>query len=286
MTIRTHVKDANTWRAIETIHVQIGEEWKRTKGGWVKENGSLLLTHIPTVRYTFTANYNDLNALNFANFFLGYETVLPVRLILTIPAGITIGQSYSYSGSRPNEVQTKNSPAAIYVAGMPAGSEVIIYNDGYISGCGGQGGANRTPINGGARGTQWAGGDAIAINQTGVGVHIVNNGTIQGGGGGGAGGDWSGDNSIGGGGGAGSDGGRGGAGYSGNRNYGVNGTLTTGGQGTHNSYNSWGGNAGMPGKYGGNFNSTGQVGQPGACVVGNQYIYWWATGNRLGPIIQ
>jgi hypothetical protein len=283
MTIRTHVKDSSTWRAIETIYVKVGTEWKKTKGGWSKEGGVWRLTHIPTVRLTFSQNINDIDVLTWANWGLGYTTVLPVRVIITIPAGVVVGQSITYSGARPNEVQTKNSLAAITIKDLPAGSEVIIYNYGTISGCGGQGGARLTPTNGGVRGTQWAGGDAILCQQSNT--HIVNAGTIQGGGGGGAGGDWAGSNSIGGGGGAGSVGGIGGAGYAGNRNYGVTGTLTTGGQGTHNAYNSWGGNAGMPGQYGGNFNSTGQVGQPGAAIVGNSLIYWWQTGTIIGPII-
>lgn len=165
---------------------------------------------------------------------------------------------------------------------------LTIINNGYIVGKGGTGGINYGGFNSpGGPGTN--GGPAMLI-QTPVSINNFN-GTIGGGGGGG--------------GAAGSPspaasyfvqsaGGGGGAGYgvggpSGYYYQGQPGTATLGGSGGV-------GYASVVGGYGGNLGHTGYIGsqganggasggaggEPGACLVGNNYVTWLANGIRLG----
>jgi hypothetical protein len=106
-----------------------------------------------------TNNYNLGTALTAA----GWNGTSPVRAVVTIASGVTIG---SASTSTP----------AFIVPSLPSGSVVSITNNGTISGAGGTGGT--------ASGTGYAGGNALQISSA---TTITNNGTIAGGGGGGGG---------------------------------------------------------------------------------------------------
>lgn len=222
---------------------------------------------------------------------VGWGRVGAVEAIVTVNPGVYVGQSCSVTGSAQSRVQQKVSVAS-FNAGMafPTGSSLTIYNNGSILGAGGQGGSYATPNSGGVRGTQWAGGDALI---TSLPTKIYNYNTVGGGGGGGAGGDGVGHNSIGGGGGAGCNtispvaGGLGGFGYGSVRSYGLSGSTIAGGIGTHHEegYRSAGGGIGQPGTSSFNFNSTGQVGQPGAYAVNNHLIEWVVPGTRHGVAI-
>lgn len=241
--------------------------------------GSYTITGTPTTT-TFTYAKTNANIASAdANGSVYIKVTVPVNVNVTVNSGVVVGQSYTLTGTTTSQIQTKDSVAAIVSGTLPTGSSVTITNNGYIVGCGGQGGSADTP-NATGRGLRWAGGDAI---NTTIPITIYNNGTIAGGGGGGAGGDGNGDNSIGGGGGAGYTGGIGGFGWgSGPDRYGATGTLTTGGVGTHGSSN--GGNLGMPGTYGGQ-DGTGLVGSAGAYVVGNSNVTWATAGTRLGAAL-
>lgn len=163
-------------------------------------------------QYVPIAIDSDVNNYNIASQVvatLGYTPVAPINVTLTINSGIIVGQTYTLSGSNQNRIQTKDSLAALRTGVLPSNSVINIINNGYIVGCGGQGGSYDTPTSS-ARGTQWAGGDAIYAEHP---VTIYNYNVIGGGGGGGAGGDGSGESSVGGGGGSGSQVGVGGYGY-------------------------------------------------------------------------
>lgn len=170
---------------------------------------------------TNLTNYNLYNAAIAA----GWNGSLPLYVEMVISSNTIIGQTYTLSGSANGQVQTKDSTAAMIIDGaFPEGSRITITNYGYIVGCGGQGGSYGTP-NTAARGTQWAGGDAIYTTYP---LNIINRGVIGGGGGGGPGGDGSGPASVGGGGGAGYVPGVGGYGYGVAAAYGNNGFVGEG----------------------------------------------------------
>lgn len=172
---------------------------------------------------------------------------------------------------------------------LPAGSTVLLVNNGLISGRGGDGGDGG---GGGAFGDPpTAGGDGGVGIRARVDMAIDNQGTVQGGGGGGGGGDGgalAGDFGGGGGGGAGfglSDGGTttppavngsgGGVGAGG-----------PGGPGTANTTAGAGGNGGAPGSAG----SSGGGSSPGAGGAAGPYlrretavtVTWINNGTRLG----
>ena len=186
-------------------------------------------------------------------------------------------QSTDVLGATSNAV-----PAFATGTGFPPGTSISLTNYGYIVGKGGDG----------VGGAAALGGNAITAN---IGMSISNYGTIGGGGGGGSRGLVNHPDArfVAGGGGAGAvpgaspvmDGGSGGS----------VGTLTIGGAGlgpvkTTNPQCGAGGNLGMPGGPGGNFNNGGDSpyddhGAGGAAVVGDSNISWSLVGTRLGAIL-
>jgi len=224
--------------------------------------------------------YYDLYSVAVA---AGWNKVIPLKFSATINNGVVVG-------SGPATIPWYWLKQAFYVQGtFPAGSEITIYNNGYIVGqgaCGGGGGQWPWENSGAGQGAGWPGyngWDALYVETP---VIIYNYGTIGGGGGGGAGGKsadsgrelWNR---------AGSGGG--GAGAAPCNNYvSTPGTLTTGGAGsdpigTDPARGTRGGNGGNLGYAGESmFGIAG--GSAGKCVIGNQYITWAVTGTRLGLI--
>lgn len=225
-----------------------------------------------TFSFTISTNTADVN-LRTAALAAGWNG--SAVLYATIASGVVV-----YS--------TSTSNAALTVSGsFPNG--VYLTNSGTILGKGGDGGNGglfSSPTSGQAGGT----GMSVASSIT-----ITNNGRISGGGGGGGGGLGSTDSISGeqlGGGGGGGGIGNGGGGSGGGGGYpgqsGTSGTLTangTGGLGYASSSYYGGGNGGSYGTAGAAGNNGGASGGPaGACLTGNSYITWAATGTRNGTI--
>lgn len=188
---------------------------------------------------TFSADANNINLKTEIEGLYGTQT-LPVVVIATVNAGIKIGS-------------TSTANAAFRTGGFANGSTVILYNNGRLAGCGGNG----SSVAGGN-----AGGPAVYLDD-----HIsINNGTtgeiFGGGGGGGKGANWSKSSYYGlklvwggpGGGGQGRNGGSGGAG-------GVEGSVDGVGDG---SYTTAGGNGTESGPGGGGYASGSQAGNGGS----------------------
>ena len=240
-------------------------------------------------QFAFTISSNQANA-NLRTLALNAGWNGTTKVVATISSGI-----YLYA--------TSTSNTGLVVDGsFPAGVDLI--NNGYILGMGGNGGGGGG--DGGAGGSGGSGGKALSVS---TGVTITNNGTIGGGGGGGGGGG-SGKNGqefgfAGGGGGGGgrtgltnSSGGGGGSGaYNGGGGSGGSGTSSSaGGGGGGGVYygafdNGYGAGGGSGGNWGANGNgggsaraSGGSGGGAGACLTGNSYITWVATGSRYGAI--
>lgn len=282
MATKTFVSDGTVHRDIRNLYVSDGTAWRDVKKAWVSDGTAWRLVFQKVINLVITSTTTNYNILTAATAAYGGPITSAVAVNLTVNPNVIVGSSYTVSGSNQNEVQSVAAPAMVSGT-FPAGSTLTITvgSGAYIVGAGGQGGSYGTPTNG-ARGTRWAGGDALSVSLP---TTIYNYGTIAGGGGGGAGDDGGGSNSIAGGGGAGYPGGQGGYGY-GCGTWAANGTLTVGGAGScQSTYPSKGGDLGAAGQYGGNFNSTGVVGQPGAYVVGSSNVTWAATGTRLGVAV-
>lgn len=186
-----------------------------------------------------TMNYN----LRAAAVAAGWNQINPLNATVTINSGVYVGSS------------TTSGYGFDTGAGFPEDTTLAVVNNGFIVGCGGDGGAVIDAYTSGA-----PGGPAFQAQAA---VTVTNNGTIAGGGGGGGGNN-----------------GGGGAGYAVGKGAGSgsNGTKTSGGAG--GSFSVKGGDPGVSGS-----NSLGGVGgAPGKAVVGNANITWAATGTRKGPI--
>lgn len=208
----------------------------------------------------------------------GWDQVSPLAMRVTVNSGVSI-------------VTASTDTAAFDTgSGFPAGSQLILVNNGGIIGMGGAGGDGS---GGGVNGKP--GGPALRAQYP---ITITNGGHISGGGGGGGCcvhdnyGDIYQRQAAGGNGGS----------SSGSWSSGGSGTWPgASGQpefsGAWNDYNMhpstdgtnlWGGGGGYWGSaggdaFGGNV-SNGVGGTPGAAVIGNSNITWLATGTRRGPI--
>lgn len=200
-------------------------------------NGTFNFT--PTISAD-TMNYN----LRAAAVAAGWNQMAPLNATVTINSGVYVGSS------------TTSGYGFDTGAGFPADTTLAVVNNGFIVGCGGDGGALIS-----AEYTRGApGGHAFRAQAP---VTVTNNGTIAGGGGGGGGGN-----------------GGGGAGYAVGKGAGngSNGTKTSGG--AAGSLSGKGGDLGGAGS-----NSLGGTGgASGKAIVGNANITWAATGTRMGPI--
>lgn len=246
--------------------------------------------------FSFTISSNQTNA-NLATLATNAGWNGTTKLIATIDSGIYISA-------------TSTGSTGLTIDGsFPGGVELV--NNGYILGMGGNGGngGGSYSTTGYAGSGGASGGKALAVSSA---ITITNNGTIGGGGGGGGGGGVGRNEanvSFAGGGGGG--GGRTGTSNSsgGSQIYayvrgsnGSSGTSSSAGAGGAGGY--IGSDYGSPGRggtggTGGNWGSSGSNGGggsgvytraggagggAGACLTGNSYITWVATGTRYGAI--
>lgn len=249
----------------------------------------------PTFSFTISSNQTNADLRTLA-VTAGWDQ--STKVVATISSGVVVSANSTAS-------------TGLTISGsFPGGVELV--NNGYIIGMGGAGGwggghnGYYPYSNVGQAGS--AGGKALAVS---VATTITNNGTIGGGGGGGGGGGQASNNDKftswvrGGGGGGGRTG-------STNSAYGQApsvGGFTAGSNGTAGTFSSQGsgGNGGSVagatgglGGGGGTWGSSGTgggsgfgtgggwsggaAGGAGACLTGNSYITWSATGTRLGAI--
>ena len=175
-----YVKDLGVWKLPKSVWIKAGSVWRVCSNVYVKHNGSWR-EMMKTV--TISGSQTNFNLYNYVG-----RPSQPLNLIVTIPANVTIFSS--------DQQLTYNIPprtTAFTVGAFPAGSTVIINNNGYISGGGGFGGSgagkqsngpNYTSITGAKGGD---GSYGIIKGGSGYTCTIVNTGTIAGGGGGGGG---------------------------------------------------------------------------------------------------
>jgi len=287
---KLYTKNSGVFNAVKSLFVKSSGTWNAVNVGYVKTGGIWTPVFKKAYNYTVSSNTTNINLSSLATS-LGWGGSLPIVFTLTINSGVTLGSS---STSNP----------ALVIPSFPAGTEIIIINNGYIVGAGGAGGngSYRSAGNAGSNG-----GDALSVAYA---TSITNNNTIGGGGGGGGGGcafdTWSG---SGGGGGAGYVVGAAAQGATGDgRGISSAGTLTTGGArgtpytigGSGNGYGWYGGPGGSLGQngavgdgtyiYGGGsgyaFYGNGAGGIAGKCTSSgsNANITWVATGTRLGTL--
>ena len=186
-----YVKDNGVWKLPKSIWVNSGG-WKPCQNVYVNRNGAWQ-EMIRSV--TLSSNQNNFNLWNY----VGSPTA-PLSLIFTINGNVNIGSAgptlpeycpYNCTTIRTN---LPKRPTAFTVGNFPAGSTVIINNNGYISGGGGYGGAGGASFaQGGGQKVDYgfpggAGGDAITKgSNSSFDCTLVNSGTIAAGGGGGGG---------------------------------------------------------------------------------------------------
>jgi hypothetical protein len=201
---------------------------------------------------------------------VGWDGVSSLKITLNSGVQILSGSPGSY--------------ALTITANYPNGVELI--NNGYIVGCGGQGGWN---VSGGRNGQ--SGGPALLVTGP---VKITNYGLICGGGGGGGEGGSGDQYSYTGGGGGSAGYGAGGANGGGNSSPGSAGSLTGGGAGGNgssyggygNDRYGWGGASGGGlgaggGAGGGWFGGNGAGGAGGQAIAGNGNINWSITSGTI-----
>lgn len=266
----------------------------------VPVNGDLRMSNFYGTRkhFVFNAvissdifNYN----LKSAAIAAGWDQVLPLSATVTINSGVYVGST------------STGSHAFDTGSNFTADSSLVLINNGFIVGRGGNGGQGGYQGKGTSR--DWgypggAGGPALIANAS---ITIVNNGTIGGGGGGGGGGPatvYAAISGPGGGGGRGSYGGSGGP--HGAHTYGGAIAGNDGGAGTKlaagaggaracsgsncNGAAGNGGDLGKPGASGQSIGSGsywaggGAGGAAGAAVNGNSKITWTVQGTILGSI--
>ena len=184
-----YVKDLGAWKLPKSIWVKNGGVWRVCSNLYVKSGGAWR-EMMKTV--TITGNHSNFNLHNYVG-----RPSQPLNLIVTIPANVTISsydvlpkQGYQNRFEKRWNIAPRTN--AFTVGAFPAGSTVIINNNGYISGGGGFGGAgsqtreNNLNVNtSGAKGGD--GSYGIIKGGSGYSCTIVNTGTIAGGGGGGGG---------------------------------------------------------------------------------------------------
>ena len=185
-----YANDNGAWKLPKSIWVKSGGVWRVCSNVYVKYNGSWR-EMMKTV--TITGSQTNFNLHNYVG-----RPSQPLNLIVTIPANVTIS-SYDVlpTGGYQNRTTFRyNIPPrtnAFTVGAFPAGSTVIINNNGYISGGGGFGGSGANKQSNGPNYpnvTGAKGGDGsygIIKGGSGYTCTIVNTGTIAGGGGGGGG---------------------------------------------------------------------------------------------------
>ena len=170
-----YVKDNGTWKLPKSVWVKANGTWRVCQNVYVKHN-NVWREMIRSV--TLSSSQSNFNLWNY----VGSPTA-PLSLIFNISSGVEI-TSYD------TNVQTNPRTTAFSVGNFPAGSSVIINNNGYISGGGGFGGKGEFENIASSNG--YAGGVGLSKSSSNnYDCTIVNTGTIAGGGGGGGGGGGS-----------------------------------------------------------------------------------------------
>ena len=168
-----YVNDEGTWKLPKVVWVNQGTTWRVCKNVYVNDGGAWQEL-IRTI--DITSSKSNFNLFEFVG-----SPTKALSLVVNVSSGVEIF----------SEDTTGNRTPAFTVGNFPAGSAIIINNNGYISGGGGFGGlsqlkngGNRLPTNGSN------GGDGIVKGSSNnFDITIANTGTIAGGGGGGAGGN-------------------------------------------------------------------------------------------------
>lgn len=163
-----YVKDNGTWKLPKSIWVKDGT-WKVCSNVYVKENGSWR-EMIQSV--TLSSSKSNFNLYQYVG-----SPSQAISLIFNIDSNVIISSS-GYTGN--------DRTTAFTVGNFPNGSTVIINNNGYISGGGGEAGIGGRPNINPTAGRN--GGYGIVKGGSGYDCTIVNTGTIAGSGGGGGGG--------------------------------------------------------------------------------------------------
>ena len=167
-----YVNDEGTWKLPKVVWVNQGTTWRVCKNVYVNDGGAWQEL-IRTI--DITSSKSNFNLFEFVG-----SPTKALSLVVNVSSGVEIF----------SEDTTGNRTPAFTVGNFPAGSAIIINNNGYISGGGGFGGlsqlkngGNRLPTNGSN------GGDGIVKGSSNnFDITIANTGTIAGGGGGGGGG--------------------------------------------------------------------------------------------------
>jgi len=186
-----YVNDEGTWKLPKSIWINQLGTWRVCKNVYVNSSGSWR-EMIKTV--DLTSSQQNFNLYQHVG-----SPAQPLSLTFNIESNVTIS-SYDVlpTGGYQNKVKfrynIKPRTDAFTVGNFPAGSTVIINNNGYISGGGGFGGSGSNKISNGYNYPNLPGakgGDAshgiTKGSSNSFDITIVNTGTIAGGGGGGGG---------------------------------------------------------------------------------------------------
>ena len=268
----TKVNVSSVWKTLKKVSVNVSSVWKEVYKIYAKIGGVWEEVFIKPVTLIVSANVDGVNL------FTAFSSpTLPAQFIYIINSGVIVGSTNS------------TIPAIAVPNSFPAGSEILIKNNGQIIGMGGAGGNGGTEDNNGIT-VGLPGGDSIDISRD---VSIDNtNGDIFGGGGGGGGGGaescadlWAGGG--GGGGGAGDNGGAGGSGANSTGGFEIDGA-------NGNAGTTVGGSGGVGGTIlaagagdggdGGEYGSAGNVGQ-NSQNIGTCTDYNGAGGGAAGKAV-
>lgn len=160
-----YVKKDDAWSLSKEIWVKNNDVWVEPHEVYVNQNGVWKLAH-KVIR--FTGDAVDVNLFSVSG-----SPSSPIRLKAVINPGVSI---YASSANTP----------ALSISGFPAGSEILLVNNGTIIGAGGNGATGSAYGQGFVNSAQ-RGGTAVRCTNN---VTIQNNGTLAGGGGGGGQGGW------------------------------------------------------------------------------------------------
>ena len=173
-----YVNDEGTWKLPKSIWINNGTstsgstQWRVCKNVYVNDGGAWKEL-IRTI--DITSSKSKFNLFEFVG-----SPTKALSLVVNVSSGVEIF----------SEDTTGNRTPAFTVGNFPAGSAIIINNNGYISGGGGFGGLSQMKYGGNRMATNGLnGGDGIVKGSSNdFDITIANTGTIAGGGGGGGGG--------------------------------------------------------------------------------------------------
>ena len=187
-----YAKHEGEWKLPKSLWVKSGGTWRVCKNVYVNRYGAW---HEMIRSVDLTSSKSNFNLWEYVG-----RPTQPISLIFNIASYVEIYSSgptlpeycpYNCTTIRTN---LPKRPTAFTVGNFPAGSTVLINNNGYISGGGGYGGAGGASFaQGGGQKVDYgfpggAGGDAITKgSNNSFDCTLVNSGTIAAGGGGGGG---------------------------------------------------------------------------------------------------